>query len=145
MATPEQIETVLHALEDSQPKHLFRTIDISQAGIGAVLRQLTEATDTLTAGKIAEEMNVSTARVAVLLKKMAAKGLILKEADVCDARVTVVRLTPKGRETAASLRSHICSHIGEVIDTVGMDRMLEYVEISRQIQDTIQHFAPPEL
>lgn len=145
MATPEQIETVLHALEVSYPKILFRTMDEAQAGIGAVLRLLSGTNETVTAGKIADEMNVSTARVAVLLKKMAAKGLIVKESDAEDARVTVVRLSQKGRETAAFIRKNVRAHIGEVIDKVGMDRMLEYAEISRQIQDTMAKFSPPDL
>lgn len=143
MATPEQIESVIFALSSSHPKALFRAMDETQAGIGAVLRLLSDAEGTVTAGKIADFMNVSTARVAVLLKKMAAKDLIVKEAYADDARVTVVRLSQKGEQTAADIRKNIHAHIGVVIDKVGMERILEFAEISKEIQEAM-HCPPTE-
>lgn len=144
MATPEQIEEISIALSSSHPKALFRAMDETQAGIGAVLRLLSESEGTVTAGKIADFMNVSTARVAVLLKKMAAKDLIIKESYADDARVTVVRLSPKGVQTAANIRNNMHTHIGAVIDKVGMERLLEFVDISRDIR-TAMNCPPPEL
>lgn len=143
MATAEQVEIIVEALQAAHPKELFQTIDETQVGIGAVLRLLYESEETVTAGQIAEYMHISTARVAVLLKKMVARKLIIKEASSSDARVTMVRLSEYGREAVESMRSEIHAQFGTVIDKVGMDRMLEFVDISREIQEALKetHFA----
>lgn len=134
MATPEQIELTLEALQATHPKELFHAMDMQQAGIGAVLRLVYESEETVTAGKIADFMGVSTARVAVLLKKMVAQGLIIRESDARDARVTVVRLSEQGSRRVEAIRTHVYTHIGAVIDKIGMDRMQEFIAISREIQ-----------
>lgn len=138
MATAEQIERIVDALQAAHPKDLFQTIDETQVGIGAVLRLLYESTEIVTAGKIAEYMNVSTARVAVLLKKMVAKDLIVKEVDANDARVTVVQLSEHGRITVETMRNEIHRQFGTVIDKIGMERMMEFVAISREIQNALK-------
>lgn len=138
MATAEQIEKIVNMLQATHPKELFQTIDETQVGIGAVLRFLYESEETVTAGQIAEYMHVSTARVAVLLKKMVAKDLIVKESNSNDARVTMVRLSEHGSEAVASMRSQIYAQLGTVIDKVGMDRMLEFVSISQDIQKALK-------
>lgn len=145
MATQEQIEQIVDALCTAPPKAFFQTMDETQAGIGAVLRFLSGAEGTVTAGRIAELMNVSTARVAVLLKKMVAKGLIIKEADPSDARITVVQLSEKGEKTAATIRANIHRQIGLVIDRIGMERMLEFAEVSQMIHQVCKHSPPADL
>ena len=142
MATSEQIERILAELRASHPKELYQTMNEDQAGAGAVMRLLHESGETVTAGKIADFMGGSTARVAVLLKKMAARGLIVKETDPQDARVTIVRLSEKGRQSVEAIHTQLCSQIGNVIDKVGMERMLEFVSISRQIHDAL---TPPAI
>ena len=102
MATKSQIEMVLRELKKIHPPHpvgLLQRIDETQEGVGAVLCLLHESDETVTAGRVSEVLGVSTARVAVLLKKMAAKRLITKGHDPADARVTVVSLTEQGRES----------------------------------------------
>ena len=81
MATKEQIELLLVQLENAPPSAHFQNIDKNAAGIRAILKYLSETDETVTAGKICERIRVSTARVAVLLKKMEAKGLIEKDKD----------------------------------------------------------------
>ena len=96
MATPEQIASILSQLVALHPADCFKPIDAANAGLGAVLRLLYLADQPVTAGTISEKLHVSTARVAVLLKKLVAKGLVTKGRDPVDARVTVVALTPLG-------------------------------------------------
>lgn len=137
MATSEQIELTLKALQAARPKALFCTMDSNQVGIGAVLHLVYESDGTVTAGKIADFMGVSTARVAVLLRKMAAQGLIIKESDAKDARVTVVRLSEQGCERVKAMRANLYAHIGMIIDKVGMSRMQEFITISQEIRDAV--------
>ena len=135
MATGEQIERMLRRLEKVNPMAVFKSVDETQAGIGAVLHLLNEASETVTAGKISETLNVSTARVAVLLKKMAAKGLITKEHSATDGRITVVRLTEKGVQTIMKIQDEIYHQVGHVIDVVGEEKLIEFIQIAGEIQN----------
>lgn len=138
MATQEQIEELLEQLKKAPPSEQFKSIDKNTAGIRAILHYLNETSDTVTAGKISEHMDVSTARVAVLLKKMVAKGLIEKENDPSDARIVVVKLSEHGKKTAKKIQSEIYAQIGDMIDKVGMNRMLEFASISNEIHSVIK-------
>lgn len=138
MATKEQIEIVMKDFQDAHPVDFYYKINETRAGIGAVLRFLYESEGTVTAGKISAYMGVSTARVAILLKKMTAKGLIIKETDKADARVTVVRLSEYGEEAVEKVIRDIYHQVNVVIDKVGMERMLEYAQISREIKEAIK-------
>lgn len=138
MATQAEIEILLKQLKKAPPSALFQNIDKSTVGIRAVLQYLYETDEVVTAGKLSEKMGVSTARVAVLLKKMAAKGLVEKEADPTDGRVVVVRLSEYGKETALKIREDIYARINTMIDKVGMERMLEFAEISNEIHSVME-------
>ena len=138
MATPEEIRATVETLQTTHPKELFHAMDMQQAGIGAVLRLVYESREPVTAGNIAEFMGVSTARVAVLLKKMVQQELIVKEADEHDARVTVVRLTDKGRARVEKMQAHLYANIGRVIDKIGMERMEEFIAISLEIRNAME-------
>lgn len=137
MATQEQIETLLEQLKKAPPAECFQNFDISTAGIRAILKFLSETEETITAGKISEHMNVSTARVAVLLKKMAAKGLIEKENDSADGRVVIVKLSELGWQTAHKLTADLYAHMGEIIDKIGFEKMLEFAAISQEIRSVV--------
>lgn len=138
MHTQEQVELLLQAMYDAQPKDIARFMSENQAGARAVLRLLYASDEVMTAGRIAQEIGVSGARVAVLLKKMAVKDLIVKEASLDDARVTTVRLTQHGLETAKAMRQEMFDQIGKVIDKVGMDAMLEFILIAKEIRETLK-------
>lgn len=144
MATNEQIEVLMEQLKKAPPAECFQDFDMSTAGIRAILKILNETAGKVTAGNLSEYMKVSTARIAVLLKKMEAKGLILKEHDSTDGRVIVVRLTENGKQIADEFRANLYAHIGEMIDTIGMDRMLEFAAVSKEIQ-LLMRKSPPEL
>ncbi len=138
MATTEQIETLLEQLNKAPPSEHFQNIDKNTVGIRAILKYLSETDEKVTAGKISEHMKVSTARVAVLLKKMTAKDLIEKEQDPADGRIVIVKLSEYGKQTAEVLRENIYKHISEMIDRVGMERMLEFAEISNEIHSVMK-------
>lgn len=138
MATREQIELLRKYFEESSPVEFFKTVDSKQVGMEAILSLLYEAKKAITAGMISEAMGVSTARVAVLLRKMSEKGLITKETYALDARVTVVRLTERGEDIVRRRQEEALSRIGEVIDKVGMERMLEFARTSKEIRSIMK-------
>ena len=142
MATTEQIEALMEQLKKAPPAECFQNFDMSTAGIRAILKILNETDRKVSAGDLSEYMNVSTARIAVLLKKMEAKGLIEKEHDLSDGRVVVVKLSNQGKELADKFKANLYAHIGEMIDKIGMDRMLEFAAVSNEIQSLMKKSHP---
>lgn len=142
MATQEQVAFVWRFLQESDPAAMLKSFTEGNAGIGAVLRILYESPGDMTAGNISELMHVSTARVAVLLKNMEAKGLIVKDCDAKDARVTIVRLSETGKEKIQQMQDEAYAKIELVIDQVGMERIKEFIAIFGEIRSVVQ---PPDI
>ncbi len=137
MATRKDIEFVWERLKGLNNVRFFKVIGDGNAGFGAVLKLLYEAEAPLTAGNISEFMHVSSARVAVLLKKMSEQGLITRSGDKNDARVVMITLSPKGIEKAQEIEAKIFGEISAVVDRVGMDRICEFISISEEIRSVL--------
>lgn len=135
MATKEQINYVFINMIQSQPVEFLRLINGAKEGIGCVLKILNDEDCPVTAGEISNKMNVSTARVAVLLRKMVNKNYIIKETDKFDARITIVKLTDFGRQTANAMQSEMQEHLSTVIDSVGMDKINQFIALSNEIKE----------
>ena len=138
MADNLQVEEVLAQFDKLHPEKMFGEINRRNAGCGALIKFLDESKSSVTAGEISRFMNVSTARVAVLLKKLEAKGLIVKETDPSDARVTAVRLSVKGRETAEAMRAEFYSQVGLLIDSIGLERLNDFAKTLAEIQKIVK-------
>ncbi|MBQ7314940.1 MAG: MarR family transcriptional regulator [Clostridia bacterium] len=146
MATKEQIEYIAYELPKAHPANLLKIINDSNAGIGFVLKLLYAAEgNRLSAGAISEAMCVSTARVAVLLKKMEGKGLIVRASDKNDARVTIVRLSEQGKQAAKEMRDRMLDHISDVIDRIGMEKLEQFIALSVEVKAAMEEDFPPKL
>lgn len=141
MASTEEIQKIIKELKNVRVDKVFKTFNETTAGIGAALRILHEQGGSVTSGQLCDMLGVSSARVAVLLKTMASKGLIKKEKNVLDARVTVVSLTSFGEETIRKMRDEIYKQINRVIDHVGFQRLEEFISISKEIAAVVE---PPK-
>lgn len=143
MITKERIEFIAQELPKVQPTNFLKIVNDSNAGIGFVLKLLFSASNNqLSAGELSESMCVSTARVAVLLKKMENKGLIFKQEDKSDARVTIVKLSEEGKRVAAEMKENMLKHIAKVIDKVGEEKFLQFISISHEIKDAMGEEFP---
>jgi len=138
MASAAQVQKIMTEIEGLSFDGVFKALNDTAAGIGAALRILYEEGGSTTSGRISELMGVSSARVAVLLKTMALKGLITKKKNIIDARITVVSLTPFGRETILKMREEIGRQIGRVIDRIGFERLVEFIATAKEIKETIE-------
>lgn len=141
MATGEQIQLLLDRLIPDQmfpvsPTEFQKRIEEANYGIGAALRFLYFSEEpVITAGRISAHLGISTARTAVLLKKMEAKGLIERKTDSGDARKAVIMLSDSGRRAAEKMRENLCAHFGRLIDAIGMERLLEFAAIANEIHE----------
>lgn len=141
MATQEQIEYVLRELPRAHPAEFFKIFNDSNAGIGFALKLLNTAEkNRLSAGAISEAMGVSTARVAVIIKKMESRGLITKESYWADARVTLVCLSDEGKALCEQMRANMSAHISAVIDRIGMEKLRQFIELSVEVKEAMRDY-----
>ena len=145
MATKEQIDYIISELPKAHPANVFKVFNDANTGIGFAVKLLYSAEENrLSAGAISEAMGVSTARVAVLLKKMESKGLISRESDRADARVTVVCLSEAGKNLAEQMQENMLKHISYVIDRVGMEKLKQFMDLSVEVKAAMaEGFSPP--
>ena len=139
MASEDQIKYLIKELEKAPPSENFKLLDKNDVGIEAILKFLKENNEVATAGEISENIHISTARTAVLLKKMVAKNYVIRTSDPNDGRLVIVKLTPEGRERARYLKEQIYKAIELMIDNIGMEKLLRFAEISAEINNIFKN------
>lgn len=145
MLTRERLEAIARELPEVQPTNFMKIVNDSGAGIGFALKLLFSASNNqLSAGELSEAMCVSTARVAVLLRKMENKGLVVKREDKSDARVTIVKLSEEGKRVATEMKENMLNYIADIIDKVGEEKFLQFIALSHEIKDAMGEEFPPK-
>lgn len=136
MATKEQIDQIMERSIHSRSANMnhLRNSNFSNDGMIGVLILLHRSSEPITAGQISEALHISNARVTTLIKKMVDKGLIIKTTGATDARVTEVRMTDHGREVIETIQKERMAQLETMIDQIGIERLLEYFDITDQIR-----------
>ncbi len=137
MASDKEVLRLLQEFNSINPLEFMQKIDVQSMGIGNVLGFLMCSGKEVSAGEISEYMHVSTARVAVLLKKMADKGLITKQTDPSDGRRVMVSITDEGKAAFLEKQKEILLYGGAVVDHFGVERIEEFIESCRQIREVV--------
>ena len=144
MASDKEVLRLLKEFNSIHPLEFMQKIDVQSMGIGNVLGFLMCSGKEVSAGEISEYMNVSTARVAVLLKKMADKGLITKQTDPQDGRRVMVSITDAGKELFLEKQKEILLYGGAVVDHFGVSKIEEFIDSCRQIRDVVDRVERSE-
>ncbi|MGY3725579.1 DNA-binding transcriptional regulator, MarR family [Granulicatella balaenopterae] len=139
MASEEQIEFIITQYRQSCPHTFWKKNDTTNVGLGAVIRCLMKHDGKATSGQISEEMNVSTARVAALLKKMEQRGWLVREKDATDKRITLVKLTSEGMAIGVTMRKNIRQQIATLIDEIGVEKLMDFMETRAKIFELVDH------
>ncbi|MDR0818781.1 MAG: MarR family transcriptional regulator [Oscillospiraceae bacterium] len=77
--------------------------------------------------ELSAEMGVSSARVAVVLRNLEAKGLVTRETDKKDRRKVLVSITEAGRIKASSEITDAKCKIEQVFREMGEDNTREFI------------------
>ena len=133
----DEAQELLNKMRFCRPKAFFGRIDESQRGIGFVLVYLDNSNHEVLAGELAREMNVSTARIAALLKSMEKNELIIRQRSALDARSIVVKITNAGTDYVKQLKERILSEMEILIEKVGKKDLEEFVRISNMIRSAL--------
>lgn len=135
MGTREEAKEMLQKLRACRTRSFFTKIDESQKGVGFVLLYLQEAHREVIAGDLARELNVSTARIAALLRKMEKSRLIVRYRSAVDARQTVVEMTEEGNIYVNRMKEQMLQKMELLIEKVGKEDIEEFIRISHKIKE----------
>ena len=83
--------------------------------------------------EISTAMNVSTARIAVLLSQLESRGLIARAADTADRRRVNVSITPAGVQRLEERRKEIFQRILRLVEQLGEEDAQAYLRITKRI------------
>ena len=137
MNISEDAKEYLDKLHSCIPRLFYSEIDATRRGFGFVLGYLEQADKEVCAGDLSKKLNVSTARIAALLKKMEQNGLITRSNSPEDARRTVVGITPAGVAAIDEMRTQALRKIELLLTKVGREDLETYIRISQQIKEVI--------
>lgn len=138
MDSRQEAQEFLCKLHSCWAKSFFGKVDESQKGIGFVLVYLEGAKQEVIAGDLARELNVSTARIAALLKTMEKNGLIIRYHSSSDARQTVVEITQAGIDYVNKMKEQVLEKVELLLEKVGRKDMEEFIRISHKIKETLE-------
>ncbi|MBP5493212.1 MAG: MarR family transcriptional regulator [Clostridiales bacterium] len=137
MISEQEVIRLLNEFNSIKPLEFVQRIDVSSMGIGNVLGFLCASGREVSAGEISDYMDVSTARVAVLMKKMLDKGLITKRVDPNDKRKVMVSITPKGKEAFEEKKKEIILYSSAIVDHFGTEKLEDFIQSCRQIKEIV--------
>lgn len=138
MRTREEAQAILNQIHACRPKSFFGKLDDSLRGMNFVLVYLKEAQHEVLAGELAKELNVSTARIAALLKAMEKNKLIVREHSRSDARQTVVKITQTGIAQAEQTKNQILDKIELLLVKIGKEELTEFIRLSNKIKEVLE-------
>lgn len=125
----------------SRSKSFFKNFDDRGKGLHVILRLLDNVGGTVVAGYIAEELHMSTPRVAAALKALEGKGYIVRNSSADDRRKTVVTITEQGRIATKRDEDALIGLVAYLFDTVGDKDLNEFLRISSAISNALDNMV----
>ena len=113
----------------------FKQIHEALHGGAFILQYIALNGGSVLPGDICLKMNISSARVAVVLNSLEKKGLITRKIDENDRRKVIVSITADGRESAEKQYNHIIEGASKMLGLLGENDAKEYVRIMGKMMD----------
>ena len=143
-AKEQYIETIfghLHALKRGfAPKHFGGSssgIGFSQASILFMLKDRQFVTNT----EIAEHLSVSPSAATQFVDSLEAEGLVGREPDEIDRRVSIIRYTEKGAHYVDELRLKRHQQLQEIFGVLTEKELEQLVAITAKLSQKIREKA----
>lgn len=108
--------------------------DLEFCGEKAILVFLEQKKE-VSAGDISNFLNVSTARIAVVLKKLVKKDLIKKTTSQTDKRKTIVCLTKKGEDYCKNLRETLIEKLNNFFLFLGEEDTKNFLRLMQKMRE----------
>lgn len=138
---------LMHTLIVTMKEHrrLFDAMR-EQTGLGRTAHRmmmiLSESKDGCCQTYLAEVLGISTAAVAVTLKKMEADGYIVRTASPSDSRLNTTLLTEKGRALVAQSHEAFSKIDNALFEGFSDKEMCDFEGYIKRLYSNIQNFEP---
>lgn len=104
-------------------------------GEGVLLGYLRRHNNEATPSELSKALNVSTARIAVLLNKMERKNLVERQKHPDNNRNTIVKLLPAGKKLSEEQEKDFNKNVVSFFETLGEEKAALFVELQRKMVD----------
>lgn len=121
MATKEEIIYVMELLYKNRPKKIIDEMKNQEIGSIAVIKYLYKAEDKVKSIDISRFLEISSARMTIILKKLENKNLIEKIDSSSDGRAKYIQLTEKGFKFADKIKKDMQIVAGKIVDEFGLE------------------------
>jgi len=139
LSLKEKAHYILKDMQKSKTSDILNKINFNEKGMKFILLYLEEHKK-ISSNLLSEKMNISRARVAVLLTKLKNKGLINKTVSESDARIDIITLTDNGINEIQKMKETVISNLENLITEVGFEEIVKFLEISRKINAAFNKF-----
>lgn len=132
-----QIKLLFEKMIKVRPFENLDTINETNKGMGFILYYLYKNQKDISSIDIANALKVSTARMAVLLKKLEVANLIKKIPSQEDRRKIIVKLTNDGIKKADEEIKIVKKSLKKIIEYVGYEDLDYFINICMKIKEAI--------
>lgn len=137
MASRAEVFEVMGKLHDCNSLEFFKMIDEIDSGMGYIMLKLYNAKDEVYAIDLSVDMQISRARVTMLLRKLISRGFVVKQRSKVDARKEIISITNKGRDEVNHIKQKVLNNVTKLIDSLGIDKVNQFLELSREIKNVL--------
>lgn len=128
---------IIDKINKVNPFDFLNLIDKNGQGMNSILSYLKTKKEDVTAGELAIQLDVSTARIAVLLRKLEKLNMIVKRISPKDARVTIVEITQTGLKHIDEETKKSVSIMQKILEKVDPKEIEEFIRLATKIKKSI--------
>ena len=125
----ELAKQFLHNSYQYRSRGHHKRFDVNMHGETFAMSYIFRQGGTVLPSDISSEMNISSARVAVILNSLESKGLITRQIDISDRRRILVELTQDGQEFADVHNKAVVNYTVRILKSLGEHDAKELVRI----------------
>lgn len=144
MSFAEEAEQELMRLMVQNRHSTFSRLEKSNQGESMVIKFLDRYGEPTSPKHLAESLNLSSARIAVVLGSLEKKGQIARKMDPDDRRRIHVTLTNSGKKIAKSERKDMRDKIIEIFKQMGEEDTKQFIELTAKFVDYSQKLSLKE-
>lgn len=88
---------------------------------------------------LAKALDVSTARIAVIINDLENEGLVLREKDEKDKRITYISLTEKGIFVVTEDKKHVLNALDNVIKKTSEEELNGFIKVLNVMKEEMRN------
>lgn len=143
MNSYERLADEMLELLDSRGRPAPESVDASLRGEMAVLRMLDRMGESVSAGELSRELEMTTSRMAAVLNSLERKGMVERIPDASDRRKVRARLTQRGSALCAERHREVRDHMILLLTRLGEDDAGEFLRLLGRVFEIMPQIHRP--